>query len=82
MIDRQKADGSETSTNGDGGVVSGGLVMLNGTLINIDNILSNLSKSEKTRLEMELKLKAVEDDCSKYTCTLCILSTRALTAEG
>ena len=62
LIERQKSklssDGDSTTT-----LSSGGLVSFNGAMVNVDSVVSNLNKSEKSRLEMELQLVTIENTC-------------------
>jgi hypothetical protein len=53
--------GENTATSDGNNSIASGIVLLDGAMINIDNVVNNLNKSEKTRLEMEAKLKATEE---------------------
>jgi hypothetical protein len=53
-----------TEQCGDGEDQHSGVVMVNGTMIDVDSILVNLSKSEKARTDTETRMKTIEEDCA------------------
>jgi len=64
LIECQKG---KNSSQGDtsGNTSSGALVSFNGAMVNVDSVVSNLSKSERSRIEMEQQLKTIETDCGR-----------------
>lgn len=65
FAERQKVEATAASSTGkpseDNECIAGGIMMLNGALINVDNVVSNMNKSEKARVELEAKLKTLEE---------------------
>jgi len=45
---------------------SDAVVMVNGTLVNINSVLQNLHRSEDERAQVELELKNMEQECGVY----------------
>lgn len=63
---RLEAEGDEEAGSTSAVVSSDGVVMHNGVFVDINSIMQNLNKSEKSRVSMEARLKELQQDLGKF----------------
>lgn len=63
---RLEAEGDDEAGSTSGVVSSDGVVMHNGAFVDINSIMQNLNKSEKSRVSMEARLKELQQELGKF----------------
>jgi len=64
---RLEADANEEVGSATSGAISSdGVVMHNGAFVDINSIMQNLNKSEKSRVSMEARLKELQQELGKF----------------